>query len=46
MAAETLKRRVFVVSSTLATKRLQKRRKTKRFWVWDIFKERRSQGDF
>ena len=27
-------------------KRLQKRRKTKRFWGMDIFKERKSQGDF
>ena len=27
-------------------KRLQKRRKTKRFWGRDIFKERKSQGDF
>ena len=27
-------------------KRLQKRRKTKRFWDRDIFKERKSQGDF
>ena len=27
-------------------KRLQKRRKTKRFWGRDIFKERKSQDDF